>query len=180
MIDYRIIKSKRKTISLIVNKNLEVIVRAPNRTSTKFIDQFVKKNILWIEKNIRSMNEINAHKKENALSEDQRKELKLKAKEVLSERVKYYSSIMNVRPCGVKITSAKTRWGSCSYKNSLCLSYRAMLLPIDLIDSIIVHELAHINIKNHSSEFYNEIYKYMPDYDKRSKEIRRLEKQLPY
>lgn len=180
MVEYTIIRTKRETVALTVNKKLEVVVRAPKKISKSFIEAFVEKNLEWIENQKKLILKREEDRKKNSLSEAEIEELKRLAKSILPQKVKYYSNIMSVKPTGVKITSAKTRWGSCNYKNSLCFSYRIMLLPEDIIDSIVVHELAHIRVKNHSQDFYNEIHKYMPDYKSRDKQLKILEKGLPY
>ncbi|MEG1869673.1 MAG: M48 family metallopeptidase, partial [Oscillospiraceae bacterium] len=79
----------------------------------------------------------------------------------------------------IKITSANGRWGSCSWKNSLCFPYKIMLLPEELIDYIVVHELAHIREKNHSKNFYAEVEKYMPNYKQCIKQLKLIQKSLP-
>ena len=81
----------------------------------------------------------------------------------------HYAAIMGVVPTGIKITSAKTRFGSCSSKNSLCFSLYLMAYPDRAIDYVVVHELAHIRQKNHSPAFYAEVAKVMPDYKERVK-----------
>ena len=103
------------------------------------------------------------------LSESEINALKEEAKEYIPKRLCEFSAIMNASPKSVKITSAKTRFGSCSGKNSICFSYRLMLYPKEAVDYVIVHELAHIKHKNHSKEFYSYIEKYLPDYKERVK-----------
>jgi predicted metal-dependent hydrolase len=76
---------------------------------------------------------------------------------------------MGVAPTGVKITSARTRFGSCSGKNSLCFSLYLMEYPEDAIDAVVVHELAHIRHKDHSPAFYAEVERWMSDYRQRAK-----------
>lgn len=76
---------------------------------------------------------------------------------------------MNLYPTALKITSAKTRFGSCSGKDSICFSYLLMRYPDEAIDYVVVHELAHIKHKNHSKAFYTLIEKYLPDYKEREK-----------
>ncbi len=171
--EYELIRSGRKTIELSISKELKIIVRAPNRMSINDVNSFVIKHEKWIEKHLaiaKKHYEGNSYKD---LSEDEINSLKKKAAEIIPSRVKYYSEIMEVKPTGVKITSAMTRWGSCSAKNSLCFSYRLMLYPIEVIDYVVVHELAHIKLKNHSKFFYEEIEKYMPDYKERIKMLNR-------
>ena len=169
-LDYKLIKTKRKSISLSVNNELQVIVRAPMHVNKRFIDSFVEKHAQWIEKQKKIIQDRN-----NNRAKENMENLKTLARDLLPKRVKYYSDIMGVSTSGIKITSAKSRWGSCSYKNSLCFSYRVMLLPLELIDLIVVHELAHIRVKDHSKRFYDEVHKYMPDYNTKKQNLRKLE-----
>ena len=76
---------------------------------------------------------------------------------------------MELVPAGIKITSARTRFGSCSAKNSICFSWRLMLYPPEAIDYVIVHELAHIRHHDHSPAFYALIEQYLPDWKARMK-----------
>lgn len=76
---------------------------------------------------------------------------------------------MGLVPTGIKVTSARTRFGSCSGKNSICFSWRLMLYPSEAIDYVIVHELAHIRHHDHSPAFYTLIERYMPDWRERMK-----------
>ena len=76
---------------------------------------------------------------------------------------------MGVRYTGLKITAAKTRFGSCNSKNSICFSLYLMSYPENAIDYVIVHELAHIKEKNHSSAFYKVVESVLPDYKDRRK-----------
>lgn len=91
-------------------------------------------------------------------------------------RVEYYSEKMGLYPASVKITSAATRFGSCSGKNSICFSYRLMLYPPEAVDYVVVHELAHIKEKNHSARFYALVERYMPDYREREKLLKKTPK----
>lgn len=167
--EYELIRSKRRSISLGINKELKIIVRAPLKMAARDIEAFVEKHSLWIEKNMTA-----AEKRAlKHLTAEEAEALRRAAGEVLPGRVAYYSGVMGVQPLGVKITSAQTRWGSCSAKNGLCFSYRLMLLPPELIDYIVVHELAHIRVKNHSASFYNEVARYMPDYKSRVARIKK-------
>ena len=90
-------------------------------------------------------------------------------KEVLPGKVTHYAAIMGVVPTSVKITAAKSRFGSCSGKNGICFSLYLMQYPEEAIDYVVVHELAHIRHHDHSSAFYAEVAKVMPDYRARMK-----------
>ena len=94
----------------------------------------------------------------------------------ISDRVAYYAVRMGVEPRSVKITSAKTRFGSCSPKNGLCFSTRLIPHSDAAIDYVVVHELAHIRQKNHGAAFYREIEKILPDYRDRIRLLKNEEK----
>lgn len=167
--DYKIIYSARKTLCIEVKIGGNLIIRAPFSTTKKQIEKFIIAQEDWIKKTISKQSARAENKYHRELSKDEIQELKIKAKEYIPSRIHYYSSIMNLTPIAVKITSAKTKFGSCSGKNSINFSYRLMLYPPEAIDYVIVHELAHIKHHNHSKEFYKLIEKYMPDYKEREK-----------
>ncbi|MDR1439144.1 MAG: M48 family metallopeptidase [Clostridiales bacterium] len=100
------------------------------------------------------------------------------AKQNLGERVAEYASIMGVRPASVRITGAKTRWGSCSGKNSVNFSWRLIMAPNDVIDYVVIHELAHIRQHNHSAAFWSVVAAYMPDYRSRRAGLKALQSRL--
>ena len=121
----------------------------------------------WIEETVGRIKEKNEKYPEP--DEKMKRELKEKAKRVIPEKVKYYSTLTGLTPINVKITSAKKRFGSCSGKNSLCFSYLLMQYPDECIDYVVLHEIAHIKHHNHSKDFYSLVAKHMPDYKKREK-----------
>ena len=105
----------------------------------------------------------------DSLTEAEIAVLRQRAKEVLPGKVTHYAAIMGVVPTSVKITAAKSRFGSCSGKNGICFSLYLMQYPEEAIDYVVVHELAHIRHHDHSSAFYAEVAKVMPDYRARMK-----------
>lgn len=164
--DILVIRAKRKTMSLSVNDDLQAVVRAPYGASEKSIKEFVESNSAWLEKAVlRKQKQLERYN----ISDDEKEQLKSLAKQVIPKRVEYYSRLMNLYPTDVKITSAKKRFGSCNGKNSLCFSYFLMKYPIEAVDYVVVHELAHIKHHNHSKDFYNLIKKYLPDYKERER-----------
>ncbi len=169
-IEYQIIRSKRKSLSLEVTRNAEVIVRAPLNMPEIIINEFLFKRYEWIKNSIQKQKE-----RENKynLSADELKCLMEKAVQIIPGRVEYYSKIMHLYPTAVKINFARTRFGSCSSKNSINFSAYLMLFPTTAVDYVVVHELAHIKYKNHQKEFYSLVEKYMPDYKNRAKLLKR-------
>ncbi|MGN0573260.1 MAG: M48 family metallopeptidase, partial [Acutalibacteraceae bacterium] len=155
-----------KTISIQVKPN-EVIIRAPLRMKEKEIEKFVELKRNWIEKHLKSLSE-----KQKALeniepySEEEIRSLVAKAKEIIPGRVKYYADIIGVTCNRITIRCQRTRWGSCSSKGNLSFNCLLVLLPDEIIDSVIVHELCHRKHMNHSAKFYEEVEKVFPEYQK--------------
>ena len=83
------------------------------------------------------------------------KTYRLEAKAYLPNRVEKLAKTFGLVYKKVKINNAKTRWGSCSSENNINLSLQLMRLPDYLIDYVILHELAHTKVKNHSTQFWN-------------------------
>lgn len=168
--DYKLIQTDRKTIELQIGDDLGVIVRAPRFMSKDKIESFVENHKKWIEKNIpRKEKWLSEHQ----ISPDSEEEWRKEAADYLPDRTAYYAKIMGVRPTGIKITSAKRRFGSCNGKNAICYSFYLMAYPKEAVDYVIVHELSHIVHKNHGPAFYAMIRKYMPDYREREKILKK-------
>jgi predicted metal-dependent hydrolase len=91
---------------------------------------------------------------------------KKEAKEKIVERIDYYSHRLHLFPKGIKITNAKSRWGSCSRDNRLSFSWRIIMASLAIIDYILIHELVHIREKNHSKRFWTTLGSILPDYRK--------------
>ena len=101
---------------------------------------------------------------------------KQEAIEKITPLVEHWSQKMGVTPTHVGYRKAKTRWGSCSGRNRISLNYYLMKLPFDLVEYVVVHELAHITHKNHSAQFWGLVEAYMEDYKEREARIKTLEK----
>ena len=164
---YTLKRSKRKTLAVEVTRAGEVIVRAPLRMPEREILRFLSAQREWIDAHV----VLQKQREGVHLAPDATEEARLKtlAKEVIPPRVAHYGSIMGLVPTSVKITSAKTRFGSCSAKNGLCFSWRLMQYPMEAVDYVVVHELAHIVHKNHGKAFYALIGSVLPDYPERRK-----------
>ena len=89
---------------------------------------------------------------------------KKRARELFMERVAHYGRQLSLFHEGIKITSAYYRYGSCSHHNRLSFTWRLLMAPLVVIDYIIIHELIHIKIKNHSKEFWDSVRIAMPDF----------------
>ena len=164
--DYEIIYSDRRTLALCVRDG-RVIVRAPRRLDKKLIESFVQKHVKWIEKRL-----VLSASAPDPIAECSKKEIEIlreKARKTLTAKTEYYSKIMGLKYGRITITGAKTRFGSCSSKGDISYSYRLLLYPEAAIDYVVVHELAHLLVMNHSREFYKIIEGVLPDYMDRIK-----------
>ena len=168
--EYTLIRSDRKTVSIAITREGTVEVRAPRRMDEKRIRSFVESRQDWIETHLaRQRERIAAHPEPD---EEQRAALIEKARDVLPGKVARYSALMGLTPTKITVTGAKTRFGSCSGKDSVCFSWRLMQYPDEAVDYVVVHELAHIRQKNHGKAFYALIKSILPDYKQREKLLR--------
>ncbi len=162
---FRLIRSARRTISVEVTRDCELIVRAPQRMPQAAIDAFLEKHRGWIAKQcVRQRALAEKYPEPDA---EEIETLKRRAAAYLPARVSHYAKQMHVTPAWVKITSARTRFGSCGPENGICFSWRLMRYPDAAIDYVVVHELAHIVHKNHGHAFYQLIETVLPDYRER-------------
>lgn len=168
--EYTIVRHhRRKRLVVVVSASGKVTVKAATLTDDKKIKDFVNRHKDWIEKQQRHFAEKYHHR--ISLSEEDRERLKIQLLPQMTELVERYSKIMDVKPAGIKITSAEKRWGSCSSKQKVCFSYRAALVSDRCKEYLVVHELSHLRHMDHSKAFYKEVAKYLPDHRDREKEL---------
>lgn len=210
LVHYKVIKSNRRTISIMIPPTKEVIVRAPKQISPEQIKNIIKSNADWIVKKLSDMpdtikpmkedyaqgdkilyrgkeyiikikkgmeikkssivledNEIVVVRKTNETKKT--KELLLEwyksnAKCLVKERVAFYMPQIN-QPMGeIRIKSQRKRWGSCSGKGNLNFNWKIIMMPDEMFDYIIVHELCHLKHLNHSKLFWEYVKRILPDY----------------
>jgi predicted metal-dependent hydrolase len=95
-----------------------------------------------------------------------------RAYEVVSERAAYYSFVSEIKFKQINISNAKKRWGSCGPNGNLNIAWRLVMAPLRVIDYVIVHELSHIEIRNHSKRFWRRLGSVIPDYKTDEKWLR--------
>lgn len=165
---YEIIRSRRKTMALEITRDCRILVRSPRAVPRSRIDAFVAQHQRWIATHLEQQRQ-RAAQSPPAPTKGEIAALKTAAQAVLPSKIAFWSEKMGVTPTGFKITSARTRYGSCSGKNSLCFSCFLMRSPEAAIDLVVVHELCHIRVKNHGPAFYALLSHYLPDYRERKK-----------
>ena len=168
-----ITRTKRKTIAIYVRKNGEIEVRAPLRISDKKIQEFVQEKQDWITKTQNKIKQKVQNK--HTLSIEEKNQLIVRANQYIPQRVMELSKQLKLPITKIKITSAKSYWGCCNIKNEVSFSWRLMLATLDTIDYVIIHELVHTKHHNHSSKFWKEVEKIMPDYKVCKEELKQIE-----
>ena len=155
----QVIRSGRKSLGLEVRPDGTVLARIPARLSDRELKAFIEKQQDWILKKVPSV---------DALSDAEIQKIKDK----IADRVKYYCAVMQVTVGRITIRNQKTRWGSCSSAGNVNFNYQLYYLPDELLDYVVVHELAHRRHMDHSKEFWSEVARYCPDYRARRKQLK--------
>jgi predicted metal-dependent hydrolase len=203
----QIIRSKRRTIAIIVHRDGRVVVRAPLKTPEALIRAFIESKSGWIEekKALAAKHVALPVKKYTGgekflllgreiplrVVDKQKTALKFqdefflsktafpkaqalftkwyqaRAREILTERVELYARQFGLKYEKIRISSARTRWGSCSSRGTLSFTWRLVMAPLDVVDYVVIHELAHLKVKDHSPKFWAEVERMQPDFKRR-------------
>ena len=177
--DYKLVRSRRRSISLQITEE-GLVVKAPNWMPKAVIDAFVEQKRDWVEQQLEKFAAQLPEPGMVPLSEEQIKALAKQAKKVIPDRVAYYARLVGVTYGRISIRNQKTRWGSCSAQGNLNFNCILMRAPVEVLDSVIVHELCHRKHMNHSAAFYSEVRRVYPEYDKWHKWLKTNGKNLRY
>lgn len=157
---YRIIRSSRKTIAIEIRPDGQVIIRAPGRMSAVKIRQFVAQKQSWIQKHMPVQGEALPK-----FTDQELQQLALEAKQKIPPRVTYYAQHMGVSYGRISVRAQRTRWGSCSGKGNLNFNCLLALVPGEVLDYVVVHELCHRIQMDHSPQFWAQVAAVLPDYE---------------
>ena len=139
-------------------KDNRVLVKAPYGTTERTVQEFLLSKKDWITKHLEKQN----WEKEKAeslglLSADEIKQIKKLARKIIPQRVEFWANKIGVTYDRIAIRLQSSRWGSCSVDGNLNFNCLLVLMPPEILDSVVVHELCHRRHMNHSKEFYAEI-----------------------
>ncbi len=164
MLETRVIRSARRSFAMEL-KGESLIVRVPNRASDRQIQDFIAKHQGWLQKAAaRQEQRRKALGSLPPLTGEELRALADRAKVYLPQRVAFYAPQVGVTYGRITIRTQKTRWGSCSAKGNLNFNCLLMLAPAEAIDSVVVHELCHRKVMDHSQRFYAQVLRVFPDY----------------
>jgi len=147
-------RSKRaKHVNISVKPFTGIRVAVPDGLSLKKAEEFVRAKTNWIQGHLYRMKQ---YEKEREIVSGVGID-RTKAKRKLSGRLKYLAKKHGFTYNRVFIRNQKTRWGSCSHKNNISLNMKIVRLPEELMDYVILHELTHTRVKDHSNAFWTEL-----------------------
>jgi predicted metal-dependent hydrolase len=201
---YPIVRSKRKSLAIVVNSSGEVSVKVPLKLSLGKVNEFVAQKQAWILKTVEkqkqkdqhSQTELNWFGKKDLYSDEKiildKKTLeisKIKLQEYLIPNLQKYAQEMELY--GLKINlqlrKYKAKWGSCSYTihkllgkkqipKKVILRFNLLLtfFPTEIIDYVLVHELCHVFEANHSGKFWALVEKFYPDFKNARKTLKKF------
>lgn len=171
---YEIIYSSRKTLAIQITADGRVRVRAPEQIPHSAIENFLTEKENWVLKHLQKKQEAAANSffGRQPLSDADRHHYREIARDIFTQKTAYYAQIMNVTYGRISIREQKTRWGSCSGAGNLNFNWRLIFAPEEVLDYIVVHELAHRKEMNHSPAFYEIVRQILPEYKKQQKWLR--------
>lgn len=169
-ITYQWIRSRRKTIAIQIDREGQVIVRTPYGITKRQVEEFLDEKKDWL---LQTRQRVEKRKTEQIpISEEVRREGIERAKRIFPERTAYFAKRMGVDYGRITIREQKTRWGSCSSKGNLNFNWKLVLLDSELLDYVVVHELAHRREMNHSVAFWKVVEAELPDYRERRRRLK--------
>ena len=162
---YKLVKSRRRSIGISLDRDGNVIVRAPMLCTKKEIESALRKAEGWIERTRAKLDRVKAEAEgAGALSEADIRKLGADMLRVLPEKLMRYSALLDVEYGRVSVRNQRSKWGSCSAKGNLNFNCLLMLAPEEVMDYVIVHELCHLKHPDHSKAFWAEVESVDPDY----------------
>lgn len=161
--------SRSRCVRFSVSRERALLVTAPKRVPVYLIEGALQRQQEWI---FRAFEKIKEYPKAKTFGSY--KTHKEKARALSAARLRYWNRYYGFSWKRVSIRDQRTRWGSCSRKGNLNFSWKIAVLPEDLADYVIVHELCHLKEFNHSKKFWALVSKAIPDHAERRARLRDL------
>lgn len=161
-INYEITYSKIKNVYIQI-KDGKVIIKAPKRISKKELQKIIENKKDWINKNLEKSNQKQDRKA--LYTEEQFKQI---VEKNANDLIKQTGLIPNK----IRIRNIKYAWGTCSANKNITINYNLIKYSEKAIKYVILHELCHLKYMNHSKEFWDLVFKYMPEHKEIRKEFK--------
>jgi len=146
---------------LFLGRRYRLKIKGREKESSSLLELVGRRIFIKVEQNI------DARQRKETIKDALIKWYFSQSEKVIKQRINQYGKQLRIFPCKIQIKDQKTRWGSCSSDGTVRFNWRIAMAPISIIDYIIVHELCHLKIKNHSPEFWRLVSLALPDYQKR-------------
>ena len=182
-IPVEVLYSRRSTLGLEIKADGRVCARMPGGIPNQAVMDFIKERQDWIVQKWfmimeRRRQEQSRPVKDYEKDPELEKLYRKKAKMQLENRCAYFAKRMEVDYNRIAVRAAKTRWGSCSAQGNLNFHWKLVLMPPEILDYVVVHELAHRKEMNHSQRFWAEVERILPDYKARRKWLKEFGSQV--
>ena len=169
-----VLYSRRITLGLEIKADGRVCARMPRGIPSQAVMDFIKERQDWIVQKWFLMEEKRRVREQRPLPDyvahpELEAAYRKRARTQLEARAAYYAGLMGVTYNRIAIRAARTRWGSCSAQGNLNFHWKLILMPPEVLDYVVVHELAHRKEMNHSARFWAEVERILPDYKRRRK-----------
>ncbi len=198
-----VVYANRGKLSLQMEPNGHLTVKAPKGTGDEQIEKLVRQHGAQIWQRLNKLEEIRKgpdklreyeqegkflylgqyHLLHELIETDSLGEEQLRAdlkkfyinscKKIIGDRIKPYQALLKVKPKSFEIIESRTKWGSCSSDRQLAFNYLLAMAPVDVIDYVIVHELCHLLHMNHDRSFWRRVGAIMPDYKEKERFLAR-------
>ncbi len=156
--------SRAKQTTVTVKPKLGVRVAVPIRVSFEEAMEFVNRNEPWIRKTLVRIQQLESRQKDLKKLDKLYSTIdKPKAQKTLITKLHDLAKKHHFTYGKVSIRNQKTRWGSCSHTNTISLNMKLVILPEELMNYVILHELLHTRIHNHGTRFWTELNKHVKD-----------------
>ena len=174
--------ARSRSLRVAVHRGGEVFVTVPAglqkrmgmEKGSQLVEAFLNEKSLWLLKALDKMKVLSPLPPKKSARESRAEYLKYKkvANDLVVDRLKYFNETYNYKYNKITIRNQKGRWGSCSRKGNLNFNYRIALLPPNLADYIVVHELCHIGRMDHSKKFWDLVALRVPDFKEKRKRLK--------
>ncbi|MFA5997679.1 MAG: M48 family metallopeptidase [Candidatus Paceibacterota bacterium] len=167
------VSARAKRLRLAIYCDGAFVVTAPRGIGEGMIEKYIIQKSQWIIEKLEYFKSISGTVFVRKSNKREYADYKERALVLARARLEYFNTFYNLKFNKVNIKNQKTRWGSCSRKGNLNFNYRIALLPPELADYIIVHELCHLKEFNHSRKFWNLVAQTVPNYLALRKELKK-------
>ena len=165
-IPYKLVRSRRKTVVIHITKAGEVELRCPMRFPVRQAEAILESKRSWIEK---QLGKLEAAQSLPPFTGQELTDMKKAVLPILEERTAHYAKILGVAYGKITVRSQKTLWGSCSRQGDLSFNCLLSQVPTGVLDYVVVHELCHRKLMDHSAAFWRCVEGVLPDYRQRKR-----------